>query len=784
MKRYSVWMRMSVLLLGFFAIFNCSTISQAEEVDGIEYTGIDSIVITDYKGTASSLDLSEYFPDATEITIKDWAFAGATLTSITLPETVVSIGESAFDASSIQTITFSPDTQSLAFGINVFKDCANLASLDIPDCVTVIPEGLCYDCTSLLNVSLPDACTSIGSSAFYNCTSLISVSIPASCSSIGGSAFRNCKQLQSVNFEETENSDRTLILGSKVFENCEALTTISIPEGCTSIPTNTFWSCDSLRTITLPESCTSISNNVFAYCRSLSQINSSNAQEAILPQNCTSIGSTAFQECTSLKNIEIPEACTSIGTEAFAGCTGLNQVVFVNADTAIEKDAFPTTQKAPNIVIYCTNVGSVTIYAENASLTCESSVQTITVTSLPSVREYLYSANGELDLSGLVVKASVMSLSAETGYENKEVAIEDCIISSFDSAKAGKQTITITYGGKQTSFDVKVYYDIVNTTVTVQPAIYTGTAVVPTFVVFGNDAEQALVYETDYLYTCQNNIKVGNEATLTLVGIGVYKGEKTVTFSIIANEGSVGVDDKENSGNNDVDNSDTTEAGGDTETGGNTGENDNNGGDNNTIINNNNTTNNDVTNNNTTNNITNNNTVINNNNTVINNNPSGETEKKPVKGKTYTVKGMKYKVTSSTAVTFMKPVSKNIKKCTIPSTVEILGRLFKVTKINKKACYQCKKLTTVSIGNNVTTIEEQAFAKCTKLKTVSIGKGLKTVGKKAFYKDKNLKKIIIKSKKLKSVGKGAIKGVKKGLVIQAPEKKDKKYKQFFLDSKK
>lgn len=731
-------MRLSVLLLGLFTIFNYSTISQAEEIDGIEYMGTDSIVITDYTGTASNLDLSEYFQDATEITIKAWAFAGTTITSIVLPENVVSMGESAFDASSIQTITFSINTKSLALGKNVFKDCANLTGLDIPDCVTVIPEGLCYDCTSLLSISLPDNCTSIGGSAFYNCTSLAGVSIPASCTSIAGSAFCYCKQLQSVTFEETENSNRTLILGTKVFESCDALTTITIPEGCTSIPTNAFWSCDNLRSVIIPESCTFISNNVFAYCKSLSQINSSNAQEAILPSNCTAIGSAAFQECTSLKNIEIPEACTGIGTEAFAGCTGLNQVVFVNADTSIEEDAFPTTQKAPNIVIYCTNVGSVTIYAENASLNCESSVQTVTVTSLPDVREYMYSTNGELDLTGLKVKASVLSLSAETGYVNKEVNLVDCIISSFDSTQAGKQTITITYGGKQASFDVKVYYDINNTTVTVQPVTYTGSAVVPSFVVYGKDAEQALVYTTDYLYTCQDNIKVGDEAKLTLIGIGAYKGEKTVTFSIVSSEGlneSDGNGDSENANNgeaNDTDNGGTSSSG--TDDGGNSS--------------------------------------------------GGTTEiPAPQKGKNYTYRNMVYKVTGSNTVTFMKPVNKKVKKITIPSKVKILGKSFKVTKISKKACYNCKKLTTVTIGNNVTTIGDQAFAKCTKLKKVTIGKGLTKIGKKAFYKDGKLTKIVIQSKKLKSVGKAAIRGVASGkakLVVKTPKGKKKAYTALFL----
>lgn len=737
---------MKCLLLGLLVIIGYSTTSHAKELDGIVYTGTDSIVITDYTGAATSLDLSEYFQEATKVTIKDWAFAGTTITSIVLPENIVSIGESAFDGSSIQTISFSSNTKSLVLGKNVFKDCANLTELDIPNCVTLIPEGLCYDCTSLLNVTLPEACTFIGQSAFYNCNSLAGVAIPASCTFISSSAFCYCKQLQSVTFGETENSDKTLILGTKAFENCDALTTISIPEGCTSIPANAFWSCDSLRSVTIPESCTSISDNVFAYCKSLSQINSSNVQEAILPQNCTSIGANAFQDCTSLKNIEIPKTCTSVGAEAFAGCTGLNQVVFANENTSIGEEAFPDTQQAPNIVIYCMNVGSVTIYADSANLACESIVQMISITSLPNVREYMYSDNGKLDLTGLAVKASVMSLSAETGYENKVVSLGDCIISGFDSTQAGKQNITITYGGKQASFDVKVYYDINNTTVTVQSATYTGNAVVPSFVVYGKDTEQALVCETDYLYTCQDNIKVGDEAKLTLIGIGVYKGEKTVAFSIVPNEKLEEKNDNEDSEDvntgesNDANNGGTSSDGGSSEG------------------------------------------IESSSSNNVEQSTTSKVKEKPKKGKTYTYKNLVYKVTGSNTVTFMKPVNKKTKKIIIPSKVKILGKSFKVTKINKKACCNCKKLTTVIIGNNVVTIGDQAFARCSKLNKVTIGKGLKKIGKKVFYKDGKLKLLIIKSSKLTSVGRGTLKGVT-GLSIKAPKKKVKKYDDFFKKSK-
>lgn len=162
-------------------------------------------------------------------------------------------------------------------------------------------------------------------------------------------------------------------------------------------------------------------------------------------------------------------------------------------------------------------------------------------------------------------------------------------------------------------------------------------------------------------------------------------------------------------------------------------------------------------------------------NTGTTTNPTQPSVEKLEKGKTYIYKNMRYKVTGSSTVTFMKPINKKVKKITIPAKVTILGKKFKVTKINKKACYKCKKLETVSIGNNVTTIGDQAFAKCAKLKKVTIGKGVTTIGKKAFAYDEALQKVKIRSKKIKTIKKSAFKGVNdKKVSITAPDEKTAK----------
>ncbi len=130
------------------------------------------------------------------------------------------------------------------------------------------------------------------------------------------------------------------------------------------------------------------------------------------------------------------------------------------------------------------------------------------------------------------------------------------------------------------------------------------------------------------------------------------------------------------------------------------------------------------------------------------------------KGKTYTVNGCKYKVLKSTAkaktVSFAGVSNKKLKKIIIPATVTIDGMKYKVTEIKANALKGNKKVKTVSIGENVTKI-----------------------GKQAFYKASKLNNIVVKTKKLKSVGKQALKGIAAKAEIRVPSAKLSKYKKLF-----
>ena len=201
-----------------------------------------------YEGNGTKLILPESFTYNNQVIntyeIKQYAFYNyKTLTSITIPESVKTIGD------------------------NAFKGCSSLTSIEIPNSVTSIGDSAFSSCGSLTSITIPDSVTSIGSGAFYGCTLLTSIEIPNSVTSIGDSAFSSCGSLTSITIPNSVTS-----IGDWTFSGCDSLTSIMIPEGVTSISGWTFAGCNSLASITIPDSVTSIEGYAFLYCSSLANI--------------------------------------------------------------------------------------------------------------------------------------------------------------------------------------------------------------------------------------------------------------------------------------------------------------------------------------------------------------------------------------------------------------------------------------------------------------------------------------------------------------------------------
>ncbi len=156
------------------------------------------------------------------------------------------------------------------------------------------------------------AVTSIGNSGFKDCAGLTSINLPNSITSIGSGAFYNCKVLTSVPIPNSVTS-----IGQRAFLNCTGLTSITIPDTVTSIGDSAFSSCG-LTSVVIPSSITNISNSAFFSCRGLTSVS--------IPNTITSIGDYAFSSCV-LTSVSIPSSVTRIGNSAFQGCNNLRSVI-------------------------------------------------------------------------------------------------------------------------------------------------------------------------------------------------------------------------------------------------------------------------------------------------------------------------------------------------------------------------------------------------------------------------------------------------------------------------
>ena len=145
--------------------------------------------------------------------------------------------------------------------------------------------------------------TSIADYAFNDCTAMTSVTIPNSVTSIGIYAFKNCSGLTNITIPNSVTS-----IGSNAFFRCSSLTSVEIPNSVTSIKEYAFYDCG-LTSVTIPNSVTSIGDSVFSNCSGLTSVT--------IPNSVTSIGNYAFYYCTGLTSVTIPNSVTSIGSSAF-----------------------------------------------------------------------------------------------------------------------------------------------------------------------------------------------------------------------------------------------------------------------------------------------------------------------------------------------------------------------------------------------------------------------------------------------------------------------------------
>lgn len=216
--------------------------------------------------------------------IGDNVFSGCkSLATVTIPASVTSIGATAFNYTpKLETITVAPDNQAYSSrgGFLCSKDGETL--LAVPGALTsvTIPEGVVSignyafcGCSSLVSVTIPSSVTSIGMNAFVDCTSITSVTIPSSVDWIGCWAFACCDKLTSILLEPGNTAycvKNHLVLTkdghSLVFCPCN-LSPVEIPRSVTRICDGAFCGFCGQKTLTIPHNVKDISDEAFMQYR-------------------------------------------------------------------------------------------------------------------------------------------------------------------------------------------------------------------------------------------------------------------------------------------------------------------------------------------------------------------------------------------------------------------------------------------------------------------------------------------------------------------------------------
>ena len=195
-------MRLLVLSALFLASALQTAFGQPYVTGDFVYTlSNNQVTITRYMGTGDAVTIPAYLNFYPVVSIGQQAFEFSTfLTSVTIPNSVTSIGANAFTGCGLTYVSIGNSVTSIGGG--AFADCPNLTYVSIGNSVTSIGGGAFYGCIGLTSVTIPNSVTSIGNNAFEGCFALTSITIPNSVTSIGTDAFTACTRLGVVTLPE------------------------------------------------------------------------------------------------------------------------------------------------------------------------------------------------------------------------------------------------------------------------------------------------------------------------------------------------------------------------------------------------------------------------------------------------------------------------------------------------------------------------------------------------------------------------------------------------------
>ena len=273
--------------------------------------------------------LAEFEIPSTITEIGNKAFLASGITSVTIPDgvlvgTAVWMNCKSLTSANIGAITWTDTTGKVRPWVpqQCFANCSRLTEVTFSSKVTAINKSA-FSKTGFTEISIPGHIRSVADSAFASCASLTSLTLEEGVRSLGYRAMGACAKLTEVNF----NSSEFNAFGAGVFVSCYALEEIEIPALITKITADMFYDCKKLSVVDMSASgVTSIASRAFYKCVAMTEVK--------LPSVLTTIDKNVFYNNRVMPFITIPASVTKILAGAFNYCKGL-ETVYIDSATVV-----------------------------------------------------------------------------------------------------------------------------------------------------------------------------------------------------------------------------------------------------------------------------------------------------------------------------------------------------------------------------------------------------------------------------------------------------------------